>query len=312
MELRTRLAPSPTGSLHLGNARTFLVAWLMARRAGGRVLLRVDDNDRARSKAELIERAIADLDWLGLDWDEGPVLESTRGDRYQAAFDRLREAGHLYPCVCTRREVLAAASAPHAEDEAEPRYPGTCRDRFADGEAARRERGRPPAWRFRVPPGPVPFADRFLGDLALEPATAGGDFVVRSFDGTFAYQLATVVDDGDFGITDVVRGADLVPSTPRQLLLFRALGVPEPRFAHLPLLLDASGQRMAKRRGSTELAFLRERGLDSRAVVAWLASGIGIDGAGPLAAPPDLVPQFDLARVPRAPLVAAELPWERA
>lgn len=306
MTFRTRLAPSPTGRLHLGNARTFLITWLLARQAGGRVVLRIEDLDRQRVKAGLTECALADLAWLGLDWDEGPIVQSDRLDAYAAAAARLGERGLLYPCVCSRREVRAA-SAPHAEDEWT--YPGTCRDRFADVDAARRATGREPALRFRVPAGVVRFHDGFCGPTGIDPSQVGGDFVVRSVDGTWSYQLAVAVDDAAMGITDVIRGDDLVPSTPRQILLLAALCHAAPRYTHLPLVLDHDGHRLAKRHGDRELAALREAGVPAQRVVALLARWCGIDAIGDAAHAADLIARFDLARVPREPLRIGSLPF---
>lgn len=296
--LRTRLAPSPTGTLHLGNARTFLVNWLAARQAGGTVVLRIEDIDRGRCRREYVERCLDDLRWLGLSWDEGPIFQSARLASYEQAFARLVEAGAIYPCVCTRKEIAAAASAPHAEDEG-PSYPGTCRDRFATADDATRAAGRRPAWRFRVAPGDVPFDDLVLGRVALDPSRIGGDFVVRSFDGTFAYQLAVVVDDGAMGITDVVRGDDLVPSTPRQILLHRALSSTPPRFAHVPLVVDAEGRRLSKRNGDADLGRMRAAGVDAGSVLARLARACGIEPVGDRVSATELVERFDWSRVPR-------------
>ena len=226
--MRTRLAPSPTGALHLGNARTFLVTWLLARQRGWAVTLRVEDLDGPRVKAGAAAAAVDDLTWLGLDWDDGPLLQSTRAAAHAAAVRQLLDAGHAYPCACTRREVDAAASAPHAEDGASV-YPGTCRGRFATVEDAIKAAGRPPAIRFRVEPGPVSWDDAVAGPQRYADVAAQlGDFVVAKADGTPAYQLAVVVDDAAAGVTHVVRGDDLLDSTPRQILLYRALGLGEP------------------------------------------------------------------------------------
>ncbi|MFG0316069.1 MAG: tRNA glutamyl-Q(34) synthetase GluQRS [Planctomycetota bacterium JB042] len=308
LPFRTRLAPSPTGFLHLGNARTFLVNWWMARAAGGTVVLRIEDLDRARVKEGFVERQIEDLRWLGLDWDEGPILQSSRLERYAAAFERLRRLGLAYPCVCSRREIRAAAGAPHAEDEG-PTYPGTCRGRFPDEEAAREARGATPAWRFVTPDEEFRFEDRVRGEIRARPARAGGDFVLRTVEGIWSYQLAVAVDDAASGITEVVRGDDLVPSTPRQLALLRALELPAPRYAHLPLVLDASGARLAKRRGDTELATLRERGVDPEEVVAFLARHSGLDDAGTRLTAAAGVGRFSLDRLPRSPVSLRSLPW---
>lgn len=303
----TRLAPTPTGSLHLGNAATFLVAWWWARRSRGRVLLRIDDIDRTRVRPELVERQIEDLRWLGLDWDEGPVFESDRLALYARARDRLAERGRLYPCVCTRREVRAAALAPHPEDE-EFTYPGTCRGRFADRTRAERDSGRPAALRFAVPPGEIRFEDRRLGPMAIDPARRGGDFVVWTKDGGPSYQLACAVDDGTDPVDLVVRGADLVASTPRQLLLQRALGLPSPAYAHTPLLVDPSGRRLAKRDGDTCLADLRRAGVDPADVVAHLARLLGQE-AGDRARPADVAGRFRPERLPAGPIALGRLPW---
>ncbi|CAA9376634.1 MAG: Glutamyl-Q tRNA(Asp) synthetase, partial [uncultured Phycisphaerae bacterium] len=219
----TRLAPSPTGALHLGNARTFLVNWALARRLGWRVVLRIEDLDGPRVKRGADQAAIDDLRWLGIDWDYGPVRQSDRSALYHSAADRLVAAGLAYPCACTRKEVELAASAPHAEDGSAV-YPGTCRGRFASVAEARAATGREPAVRFRVPDDAeaavVGWDDQFLGRRAVD-ARRLGDFVIAKADGTAAYQLAVVVDDADAGVTQVVRGDDLVDSTPRQILLYR-------------------------------------------------------------------------------------------
>jgi len=295
----TRLAPSPTGALHLGNARTFLLTWLLARRNGWRVVLRIEDLDGPRVKAGADRQAIDDLRWLGLDWDEGPTYQSPRQGAYDAALAMLLASGAGYPCVCTRREVELAASAPHAEDGASV-YPGTCRGRFASVEAARDFAGRTPAIRFRMPEGELAYHDEFRGPQRVNPARALGDFVIAKADGTAAYQLAVVIDDAEAGVTDVVRGDDLLDSTPRQILLYRALGLGEqvPRYWHLPLVVGPDGRRLAKRHGDTRLAHYRDKGVPPERILALLARWSGISAEHP-AAPGALVPHFDIARVPR-------------
>jgi glutamyl-tRNA synthetase len=297
----TRLAPSPTGALHLGNGRTFLATWLLARQRGWRVLLRVEDLDGPRIKPGAGAAAVDDLRWLGLDWDEGPVLQSTRAGAHAAAIAQLLADGRAYPCVCTRREVDAAASAPHAEDGATV-YPGTCRGRFATVEDAARFAGRPPAIRFRVDPGPVAWDDEMAGPQRFDDVAARlGDFVIAKADGTPAYQLAVVVDDAAAGVTHVVRGDDLLDSTPRQMLLYRALGLADaiPAYAHLPLVVGPDGRRLAKRHGDSRLRFYRDRGVAPGRVRQLLARWCGVDD-GPLAA---MARQFDLRRLPREPIV---------
>jgi glutamyl-tRNA synthetase len=310
MAYRGRFAPSPTGPMHLGNARTALLAWLAARAAGGRLVMRVEDLDRPRIRPGMEERILAELRWLGLDWDEGPDAGGTAGPYrqserlplYQAALARLQGSGLVYPCFCSRAEVARAAEAPHGPGEDGPRYPGTCRD-LAAGERRERSRRHPPAWRFKVEAGAVAFADGLHGPQAFDVATQVGDFVVARADGVPAYQLAVVVDDAAMGVTDVVRGDDLLASTARQLLLYRALGSPPPRFTHVPLLVGLDGKRLAKRHGALSIGELRRRGADPRRVVALLARLSGLVGDERSLDPADLVAGFGFARVPRAPAV---------
>ena len=304
--MRSRLAPSPTGALHLGNARTFLLNWLLARAAGGSLVLRIEDLDGPRVKAGAAEGALADLRWLGLDWDGEPLLQSARAAAHGEALDRLRAAGLVYPCVCTRREVGASLSAPH-EGEGGPPYPGTCRGRFASAEEARAATGREPAWRFRVEAGrEVAFEDGFRGTVRARPAAATGDFVVARKTGEAAYQLAVVVDDAFQGVDTVVRGDDLLPSAALQVLLHEALGLPLPRYVHLPLVRGPDGRRLAKRHGDTRVARYREAGVPAGRVVALLARWSGL-GAGPETSARELLARgFDLARVPGEDVVLGE------
>jgi len=284
----------------VGHARTFLLAWLAARSAGGRVILRIEDLDATRVRAEARASALADLHWLGLDWDEGPHTQSERLDIYEAALERLKRADLVYPCTCTRAEIERAAAAPHAEDEG-PVYPGTCAHRTAD-DAARLDH-RPFAWRFRVPPGAVGWDDLFRGTCAVDPSRLGGDFPVGRAGAGPAYQLAVVADDALMGVTQIVRGDDLVPSTPRQILLYRALGYAVPRFAHTPLAIGPDGRRLAKRDGSIKLATLREAGVDPRRLIGWIAQSCGWEDEVRPTAPRDWIERFDLATVPKAPWV---------
>ncbi len=277
-----RLAPSPTGGLHLGHARTFVIAWLAARSGGGRLVLRIEDIDASRVRPGMVEAAMADLRWLGLNWDEGPdvggparpYLQSERLSLYQAALDRLKQQELVFPCTCTRAEISRMASAPHVAD-GEPVYPGACRDRSAAEAELLQLSGRSFAWRFRVPPGKVAWSDLVQGDLELEPAQAGGDFLVGRSSGEPAYQLAVVVDDAAMGVTQVIRGDDLVSSTPRQLLLYKALGFVPPQFGHIPLVHDSQGWRLAKRDQAIKLSSLREAKVDPRRLVGWLAVSCG-------------------------------------
>ncbi len=210
--LITRLAPSPTGALHLGNARTFLVNWLLARQNNWQILLRIEDIDGPRIKRGAEEELITDLHWLGLNWDLGPIRQSTRAQAYTAAIETLLQSGQAYPCICTRKEVESAASAPHAEDGSAV-YPGTCRGKFTTFEEAGRFAGRPAAIRFALRPGIIGWVDAFAGPQFCDVSRQLGDFVIAKADGTPAYQLAVVVDDADANITHIVRGDDLLDST---------------------------------------------------------------------------------------------------
>jgi glutamyl-tRNA synthetase len=300
----TRLAPSPTGALHLGNARTFLVNWLLARRGGWRVVLRIEDIDGPRVKAGAGQQLIQDLQWLGLDWDEGPVYQSQRRPIYEDALRRLLESGRAYACTCSRKEVEAAASAPHAEDGAAV-YPGTCRGRHASVSAAHASAGRAPAVRFELPDRIVEVADRFAGRRSYDVCGELGDFVIAKADGTPAYQLAVVVDDAAMRVTDVVRGDDLLDSTPRQVLLYEALGLAEriPAYYHLPLVVGPDGRRLAKRHGDTRLSAYRDLGVPPGRVVALLARWSGMVGVGDDVHPRELLSRFDLGRMPHEAMV---------
>ena len=271
-----RLAPSPTGWLHLGHARTFWVAHRRARAAGGRLLLRHDDLDLDRCRPEFIAAAEEDLRWLGLDWDGPPLVQTARRSRHRAALERLHAAGLLFPCTRTRRDVLEAASAPHeGGPEDEPVYPPAFRP---TPDAA------PPAlgeritvnWRFRVPDGrALDFIDGVAGRQTAVAGRDFGDFLVWRKDDTPSYQLACAVDDAELGVTEVVRGEDLLRSTLRQVLLLEALGAPAPRYRHLPLVRDAHGTRLAKRHDALALRTLRARGIDPAALRAGFAAELG-------------------------------------
>jgi glutamyl-tRNA synthetase len=304
--MRGRFAPSPTGPLHLGNARTALLSWLAARAVRGAYAMRVEDLDGPRVRPGLEARILEELRWLGLDWDEGPDVggplgpyrQSERLPRYAEALERLRAEGLVYPCFCSRAEIAAASQAPHGPSDEGPRYPGPCAALTA-GEIARRAATRRPAWRLRVAPGEVRFEDGVHGSVAFDVSRDVGDFVVARADGIPAYQLAVVVDDAAMAVTDVVRGDDLLSSTARQLLVYRALALPAPRFAHVPLVVGEDGARLAKRHGALSLGELRERGADPRAIVALLAELSGLGGA-PRAEPRELVSAFRLDGLPRA------------
>jgi glutamyl-tRNA synthetase len=287
-----RFAPSPTGALHLGSLRTALAAWLFARSAGGRFLLRIEDLDRERSRESWVDSQLADLRALGLDWD-GPVLrQSERLARYQEALAELERAGMLYPCFCTRAEIREAASAPHGELP-EGAYPGTCRRLSAAERAARLAAGDRHALRFDAGRARVSFVDRLAGRQSFDV----DDFVVRRADGVFAYQLAVVVDDAAQGVGEVVRGADLLDSTARQIVLQRALGLPSVTYAHVGLVLGPDGRRLAKRFGGAG-------GEVSTGTLRALACSLGIAAAVVERAEraADLLAGFDRSSLPRGPV----------
>jgi glutamyl-tRNA synthetase len=295
-----RLAPSPTGAQHVGNARTYLLAWLSARSRNGRVRLRIEDIDSPRIKARAAEQACADLRWLGLDWGGDVVVQTARLSRYESALAELRARDLVYPCTCSRSDVERAASAPHLDHEG-PVYPGTCAWRRAADAAELRE---PYCWRFRLPELVPSFVDRFRGPTHIDLHAVGGDFVVwkaaraPGVSSTPAYQLSVVVDDAEQGVTEVVRGDDLVPSTPRQLLLYEALGLPAPEFVHVPLVVGPDGRRLAKRHGDTRLSALREGGVRPEALLGLLAWSCGwIEEARPITAR-ELIPRFRLETIP--------------
>jgi glutamyl-tRNA synthetase len=293
------LAPSPTGAQHVGNARTYLIAWLAARAAGGDVVLRIEDIDSPRIKAGAAQQAMDDLRWLGLDWDEGPIVQTERLSHYTAALDELRRQELVYPCTCSRNDVERAASAPHAEHEGAV-YPGTCSARRnADAEST----GQPYTWRCRADRMVPEFEDGFRGPTTADRSLCGGDYVVWKSARTPAYQLAVVVDDAAQGITEVIRGDDLVPSTPRQLLLYQLLGLPAPRFAHVPLVVGPDGRRLAKRHGDTRLSALRAAGVRPEALVGLLAWSCGWLSAPEPVTPVELIPVFRLDALPAQPFV---------
>jgi glutamyl-tRNA synthetase len=286
-----RYAPSPTGPLHIGNLRTALLAWLFARSAGSRFLMRIEDLDAGRVRPGIEAGQLADLAAIGLDWDGPVVRQSERGPLYADALAQLDAAGLLYPCFCTRAEIREAASAPHGPLP-EGAYPGTCRELTAVQRAEREASGRPPALRLRAGAARVAFEDRLAGSRA----GVVDDCVVRRNDGAVAYNLAVVVDDAEQGVEEVVRGADLLDSTPRQLLLGRLLGLRAPSFAHVALVVGPDGARLAKRHGSVTLADRLAEGETAEDVVRWMARSLGLPETGTAA---ELVEGFDPALAPR-------------
>jgi glutamyl-tRNA synthetase len=300
---RGRFAPSPTGDLHLGGARTALVAWLAARAAGGALVLRVEDLDRARAVPGATERILEDLRWLGLVWDEGPFVQSERTSLYAEAVARLMRAGRAFECFCSRAEVARAATAPHGPSDDGPRYPGTCRGLTAEERVARRAAGRRPSVRFLVNQDTVTWVDRVYGEARDRVDEQVGDFVIVRADGVFAYQLAVVVDDIAMGITEVVRGDDLRGSTARQILVYRALGATPPGWLHVPLVLGPDGARLSKRHGAIGVRALREAGASPERVIGRLAETLGLAAPGEAIDAASLVARFDPARLPRTPTV---------
>lgn len=296
-----RLAPSPTGLLHLGHARTFLIAWWHLRSRGGVVGLRIEDLDGPRCEPRWIDAALRDLEWLGLDWDGPWTLQSRGMARLKAAVDRLVADGLTYPCVCSRADVRSASSAPQ-QGVAELRYPGTCRGRFDSLEQAERATGRSAAIRFRVPPGAVEIVDAVCGRVLTDVEREVGDFVVARRDHTPAYQVAVVVDDAAQDVTEVHRGADLLSSASRQWHIRTALRLPHVLFHHLPLVLDGTGRRLAKRCDDLSLADLRQRGTDPRAIVGWAARTAGLQTPDRIR-PDEALSSFRIERLPQAPVV---------
>lgn len=300
-----RLAPSPTGALHLGNVRTFMIAWLRARSVGGRVVMRMEDLDHPRDKPGAAHLAIEDLKWLGFDWDES-FVQSERTDFYRQALARLVEGGFVYPCTCSRADVEHAQSAPHAGEQL--RYPGTCRGRYADwAEAARACSPRVPCWRFRVPEGThICVDDVFAGHYEQDVSAALGDFPVARDEHGASYTLAVVVDDAAMGVTEVVRGDDLLAATPAQVLLQRALGLPTPAYCHVPLVVGADGRRLAKRHGDTRIASYRAAGVKAERLLGALAASCGWAEPGECLSLAELLPRFSLEMLPHAPLVISQ------
>lgn len=297
----TRLAPSPTGALHLGNARTFLVNWALARRHGWRVLLRIEDLDGPRIKQGAAEGAMETLRWLGLDWDQEPVFQSHDLAPYQAALDRLAQQGSIYPCRCTRSQIAAESlSAPHG-DQHELRYSGRCRpaertplDRCDLATGA--------AWRLRVEPGEQTFTDAFSGPHTMCIDRQVGDFIVATKAGLPSYQLAVVVDDARQGVDQVVRGDDLLSSTPRQELLYPLLDLgPPPTWTHLPIVTGPDGRRLAKRHGDTRVDSYRTAGVPAERIVGLLAAWCGLGERRAMSAG-EFAERFDLGTVSRTPV----------
>ena len=334
-----RLAPSPTGALHLGNVRTFLIAWLRARSQGGKVIFRMEDLDHPKDKPGAAAQAVEDLRWLGFDWDE-EYVQSERKHIYRTALEALQRQNLVYPCVCSRRDVEAAQSAPHVGEQLY--YPGTCRGRFSSWREAldfkRRIYQLPttsyqlpttsyqlpttiyqlpstlsPCWRFRVPDHcVVAFDDAFAGHYEQDVAKTLGDFPLARDEFGAGYTLACAVDDLLMGVTEVVRGDDLLPATPAQILIANALKDSVirlfgysviPSYCHVPLVVGRDGKRLAKRHGDTRIAAFREQGKAPEEIIGFLAASCGWSVRGERISLHDLVPRFDLSTIPHAPFM---------
>ena len=296
-----RLAPSPTGLLHFGNLWSLLLAWLAARASKGAVILRIEDLDPARSKPEYVQALIEDLLWLGLDWDRGPVtsqandyFQSQRHNLYADALHTLTQQGLTYPCFCRRKDLKALPSAPHSEDVGTI-YPGTCRTLTCAQRTQKLAQGLRPCVRFACPENsaPIVFRDVIQGVQSYNSPDWGGDFALQRSDGVYAYQLACAVDDALMGVTQVVRGRDLLSSTPRQILLLNFLDLVAPKqYAHVPLLLAENGERLAKRHQSLTLRAVKEKGAQPGQIIGLLAYLAGLNPRKQLLSPYDLVPVF--------------------
>ena len=308
-----RLAPSPTGAQHLGNARTYLLAYWSARKSGKQIALRIEDIDSPRVKPWATQQAIDDLSWLGIEWDEGPdvggangpYIQTQRVDLYAEALEKLIAANRVFPCTCTRKDIASAASAPHESrglfTHEGPIYPGTCAD-WRAGESIPDEGTF--CWRFRPSDRRIEFSDRVAGDHECNPAKELGAFPITQKAGNTSYQLAVVVDDAAMGITEVVRGDDLIASTFRQIDLFAALELPCPSFAHVPLVTGEDGRRLAKRHGDTRLSHFREAGVRAEQIVGWAAHSCGlVSDASPISAK-EVIEVFNWDKLSQAEVVA--------
>ena len=307
----SRLAPSPTGYLHIGNARSFLLAWLQARALGGEIVLRIDDLDAERAVVGSDIEIVDELRWLGLDWDNtlGPGdYQSNRLDLYREALERLEAMGLLFPCFCSRRELAGAMSAPHGGT---PRYPGSCRS-LSESVRGDRRLEKSPALRFAIQgKGSVRFTDLIHGERRVDVATETGDFIVARADGVPSYQLAVVVDDIAAGVTHVLRGEDLLDSTARQVLLYETFGERAPIYTHVPLILDEDGRRLAKRHGGISIAEMRREGWASESLVGWLAWSSGLIDTPRAMRPVELIERFDVAALRREPTTLSYAELER-
>ena len=304
-EVVGRFAPSPTGRMHAGNIFAALVAWLVAKSQNGRIVLRIEDLDVERSKPEFVDAAQRDFEALGLTWDDGPYFQQGRDEAYREAFLRLESRGLVYPCYCTRAD-LHAASAPHFGEKIV--YPGTCRH-LSEEERAEREAVRRPAFRLVAHDEDISFTDRVQGEFCQNLARECGDFLIRRSDGLFAYQLAVVVDDAAQGVTSVVRGVDLLTSTPQQIYLQRLLGLPEPEYAHVPLLVSSRDRRLSKRDHDAALDEMIARFKTPAGVIGHIAGVTGLAPTTDPATPEELLETFDVAKLPAMFEDPIQIPW---
>ncbi len=289
-----------------------MITWLLVRSRGGELVMRIEDLDHPKNKAGAVEGMIADLRWLGFDWDQGygcggddrGFIQSQRVDRYAEALEKLKALNLVYPCTCSRKDVEAGLSAPHSDESLF--YEGRCRDRYPDFATAQAELppGRIPAWRFKVPAGErVAFTDGFCGEYSQIPAELSGDFVLARHESGAGYMLAVVVDDAAMGVSQVARGDDLLAATPRQILICRALGVEPPEYIHLPLVVGPDGRRLAKRHGDTRVAAFREAGVGAERIIGALAASCGWAEQGEELSLAELLPRFDMGLLPHEPFV---------
>lgn len=313
MTPRGRFAPSPSGFMHLGNAWTALLAWLDIRKRNGTMILRMEDLDPDRSKKEFADAILSDLKWLGLDWDEGPDKEgdygpyrqSERSEFYEAVFEKLLKQEKVYPCYCSRAELRNAAFAPHVGETEYP-YSGRCRNMALERKQHPAEGGRLPAFRLKVDSAEIVFYDEIYGLQKQRLEEVCGDFVIRRADGVFAYQLAVVIDDADMQVSRVVRGADLLNSTPRQIYLWKLLGKTPPYYLHVPLLVSSDGTRLSKRHGSLTLKALRSSGVKPEEVIGKLAFWAGLIKKPESIRALELISVFNANGLPKDAVVVAD------
>lgn len=304
-----RFAPTPSGRIHLGNILCAMLSWLSVRSKHGRYLLRIEDLDAMRCPRSLADQIEDDLQWFGIDWDDGGSAggeqwyQSSRTEIYDRYFKVLQEKGLLYPCFCSRAE-LHTAQAPHRSDGTYI-YAGTCRN-LTPEQIAEKSKRRPPAWRVRVPDRVVSFTDGCQGVYTENLAQDCGDFIIRRSDGVYGYQLAVVVDDGEMGVTEVVRGSDLLNSTPRQMYLYEQLGFPIPQFYHMPLLTAPDGRRLSKRDGDLDLGVLRERFGRPEPIVGMLAKAAGLRPTAQPVALHELIADFSWDKIPKQDIALPE------